>query len=79
VPSSLLIANDLLVGWSTLALAVATSLLAGIAFWQLKELRSERQITEKSLELAEATLLAQQRPELVALQELVRWFEFQQR
>lgn len=70
MPSSLLIANDLFVGWSTLALAVATSLLAGIAFWQLKELRSERRITEKSLELAEATLLAQQRPELVALQEI---------
>ena len=68
--SFLPIASDLFVGWSTLALAVATSLLAGIAFWQLKELRSERQITERSLEIAEATLMAQQRPELVAFQAL---------
>jgi hypothetical protein len=63
-----LVVGDILVGGGTLALAVATFALAGIAFWQLRDSRNERRTTEKSLAIAEATLQAQQRPELIALQ-----------
>jgi hypothetical protein len=64
----MLVADDLFVGWGTLVLAIATFALAGIAFWQLMDSRAERRITEKSLEIAEATLRAQQQPELIAFQ-----------
>jgi hypothetical protein len=62
-------AGDALVGFGTLALAIATFGLAGIAFWQLNESRRQRAITERSLDIAEATLAAQQHPELVAFQD----------
>jgi hypothetical protein len=61
--------TDVLVGTGTLALAVATFLLALIAVRQLIELRKERETTEASLELAERTFRAQFRPELIALRQ----------
>ena len=61
--------TDLLVGVGTLALAVATFVLAAVAAWQLIESRNERKATEASLQLAEETFRAQLRPELIALPE----------
>ncbi len=65
----MLATTDVFAGVGTLALAVATFVLAAIAFWQLREARSQREITEDSLKVAEATLQAQQRPELIAFPE----------
>jgi len=62
----LVLAADLFTGWATLSLAVATFALAALAWWQLRESRGERALTEKSLQIAEATLRAQQHPELIA-------------
>jgi hypothetical protein len=59
-------AADLFVGWATLSLAVATFALAAFAGWQLRDSREERALTERSLHIAEATLRAQQQPELIA-------------
>jgi hypothetical protein len=63
-------ASDTFVGVSTLGLALATFVLAGAAIWQLKEARKERRAATKSLEIAEATLRTEQRPELIALEQV---------
>jgi len=47
--------TDVLVGAGTLALAIATFVLAGIAVWQLSESRNQRKLTEDSLHIAEKT------------------------
>jgi hypothetical protein len=65
----LILAGDAFLGWSTLALAVATFILAAAALWQLKDAREERRVGKDSLDVAQATLRAQQRPELIAYQQ----------
>lgn len=66
-----MIATDSFLGFSTLALAVVTAILAGVAIWQLVESRTERQASAHSLGLAEATFRAEQRPELIALADII--------
>lgn len=63
-------ASDSFLGFSTLALAVATFVLAGVAIWQLKEAKAERATAARSLAIAEATFRVEQRPELIALGEV---------
>lgn len=61
------LASDSFLGLSTLGLAVATTVLAAVAIWQLIESRAERKDAARSLAVAEATFRTEQRPELVAL------------
>jgi hypothetical protein len=59
-------ATDSFLGISTLALAVATFILAGVSVKQLKESRAERQVASRSLDVAEASFRTEQHPELIA-------------
>lgn len=61
--------TDALVGYGTLALAVATFILALVAARQLVESRNERKASEASLQLAEETFRTQLRPELITAAE----------
>lgn len=65
----MVIAAESLLAWATFALALATVGLAVFAALQWREARQQREATTESLRVARATLLAEQRPELIAASE----------